>query len=89
MPPSTLKVALTQYVDIGSCPSQEMIQTFMKHATDESQIAELEKLSTDLEAYVLLKAKKPDLYEFLQMFPSIKLPAAVLVASLNKLMPRA
>ncbi len=66
-----------------------MIQTFIKYAGDESEAEKLGKMVTSLDEYVALKDRKIDLVRFFQLFKSIRIPAAVLIASLNKLMPRA
>jgi hypothetical protein len=46
-------------------------------------------LSEDNDAYSEWKAAFPDMSDFFQMFPNAKIPAAILVATLNKLIPRA
>jgi sulfite reductase alpha subunit-like flavoprotein len=66
-----------------------MISVFRQFAQKETPDYEaLLHLQEDNNAYVEWKATYPDVSDFFQMFPSTKIPAATLVATLNKLIPR-
>ena len=89
VPPCTLRRALTSYLDISSSPSRDLIQDWVQYATDDTEAEAMEKLSEDLDTFMEWRNKRPDVSDLLRLFPKLKIPAASLVASLNKLIPRA
>jgi len=89
VPPCTLQNALTLYLDIGYAPGPDIMLDWIHLCEDEAEKERLQNLCDHTNAYEEWREKRPNLLDFLNEFPSLQLPAAVLVGSLNKMMPRA
>ncbi len=64
-----------------------MIQTFSKFASVKDA-EDMIKITANIEDYLKFRKTHPDLLAVLTRFPSLRIPASVLIASLNKLLPR-
>ena len=89
MPPSTLNRALSLYLDIAATPSPDLMCDWVQFTSDETEKEAILKLCEDSQLFQEWRGKCPNLLDFLRVFPSLKMPAASLVASLSKLIPRA
>ena len=89
IPPSTLKKALTSFLDLGSPLSPDRMIDWVQFCSDETEKEALIKLCEDNEAFQDWRSKRPNVLDLFVTFPSLKIPAASLVASLTKMMPRA
>lgn len=89
VPPSTLNKALSSYLDICSTPSPDIMVDWNQFASDETEKEAILKLCEDSQLFREWRGKYPNVLDFLTVFSSIKIPAASLVATLPKLIPRA
>lgn len=89
IPRCSLRTLLTRFLDITTPPTPNMLQFFASCATDPTDKKNLIALATDSAAYEDWRHwNLPNLLEIFQEFPSIKPPAALLVAQLTPLQPR-
>ena len=89
VPPSTLKKALTNYLDLGSPLTPDRMVDCVQFSSDETEKEAIMKLCEDNDAFQEWRSRRPNILDFLNTFPSLKIPAAILVATLTKMMPRA
>nr|XP_020728868.1 nitric oxide synthase, endothelial [Odocoileus virginianus texanus] len=89
LPPCTLRQALTFFLDITSPPSPRLLRLLSTLAEEPSEQQELETLSQDPRRYEEWKwFRCPTLLEVLEQFPSVALPAPLLLTQLPLLQPR-
>ncbi len=88
VPPSTLRKALTHFLDLNSCQNPDQMQDWIQFCSQEADKEAIGLLCEDNKAFLEWRNKRPNVLDFLKAFPSCKIPAASLVASLTKLMPR-
>nr|XP_027799222.1 nitric oxide synthase, endothelial isoform X2 [Marmota flaviventris] len=89
LPPCTLRQALTYFLDITSPPSPRLLRLLSTLAEESSEQQELEALSQDPRRYEEWKwFRCPTLLEVLEQFPSVALPAPLLLTQLPLLQPR-
>ena len=69
VPPTTLRKALTSYLDLTSTPSRDVIHDWVQYTSEDSEAEAMEKLSEDTETYMEWKSKGPDVSDLLHMFP--------------------
>eukprot|EP00794_Sanderia_malayensis_P014272 gene14272-15759_t len=85
----TLRTALTRFIDITTSPSQEMLTTFAKLASDEKDQKKLKALAEDVEVYEGWKYQKsPNIAEVIDEFPSLQLNGIDLLTQLPNLQCR-
>ena len=89
MPPSTLKKALTCFVDLGSPLTPDRMLDWIQFSYDDAEKEAILNLCEDNVAFQEWRGKRPNILDLLICFPSLRIPAAAFVASLSKLMPRA
>lgn len=89
VPPSTLQKALTSFVDLSHPLTPDRMIDWIQFASDETEKEAISKLCEDNQLFQEWRSKKPNILDFFMTFPSLKIPAAVFVASLPKMMPRA
>ena len=89
VPPSTLKKALTRFVDLGSPLTPDRMLDWIQFSYDDTEKEAILNLCEDNVAFQEWRAKRPNILDLLTCFPSLRIPAAAFVASLSKLMPRA
>ncbi|KAK3576127.1 hypothetical protein CHS0354_043096 [Potamilus streckersoni] len=88
-PICTLRAALCRYLDITTPPSQSFLKILATQATQDCDKEALENLANDLQAYEDWKQDKfPHLLEVLEEFPSVKIPAALILTQLPVLQQR-
>lgn len=88
-PPCTLRCALTNFLDITSTISQNMLMYLSTQASNENDRIQLERLSKDHIAYEEWRLNGfPNLVEVLNEFPSLRPHASLLMTQLPKLQPR-
>ncbi|KAM9076811.1 nitric oxide synthase 3 isoform 2-T2 [Megaptera novaeangliae] len=89
LPPCTLRQALTFFLDITSPPSPQLLRLLSTLAEEPSEQQQLETLSQDPRRYEEWKwFRCPTLLEVLEQFPSVALPAPLLLTQLPLLQPR-
>nr|XP_016801376.2 nitric oxide synthase, endothelial isoform X3 [Pan troglodytes] len=89
LPPCTLRQALTFFLDITSPPSPQLLRLLSTLAEEPREQQELEALSQDPRRYEEWKwFRCPTLLEVLEQFPSVALPAPLLLTQLPLLQPR-
>ncbi|VFV40674.1 nitric oxide, partial [Lynx pardinus] len=89
LPPCTLRQALTFFLDITSPPSPQLLRLLSTLAEESGEQQELESLSQDPRRYEEWKwFRCPTLLEALEQFPSVALPAPLLLTQLPLLQPR-
>ena len=98
IPISTAKTALTKYVDLNATPIPEQIAKWIEYTIDkrEKNMIRLlcQKESTwqswvsRTQTWSQWAQTKPNILDFLQLFPGLKIPAEVLICTLNKMLPR-
>lgn len=87
--PFTLRTAFTNYLDITSPLTQNMLMLMSTQAACETDRIQLEKLATDHVEYEKWKLNGyPNLAEVLEEFPSVRPNASLLIIKLPKLQPR-
>ncbi|XP_041258323.1 nitric oxide synthase, endothelial [Onychostruthus taczanowskii] len=89
LPPCTLAQALTFYLDVAAPPSPQFLQLLGSLARDPAERERLQRLAQDARLYEEWKwFRCPTLPEVLAEFPSVALPAALLLSQLPLLQPR-
>lgn len=89
LPPCSLRMALSRYLDITTPASQELLKYLAAMASDEKQQAQLQTLATNLEKYEDWKAHKfPHLLDLLEEFPSVRPTPELLLCMLPLIQPR-
>jgi nitric-oxide synthase len=88
-PPFTLRTALTNYLDITSPVTQNMLLYLSTQSATDTDRVNLERLAKDHVAYEEWKINGwPNLVEVLDEFASVKPNASLLITQLPKLQPR-
>ncbi|XP_054155441.1 nitric oxide synthase, salivary gland-like [Oppia nitens] len=86
---TSLREALTRYLDITTPPTQQLLNLFTMHTTDDNDKNRLKQLATDSTKYEEWKAHGfPNLLEVLEEFPSLKLPVELLVTQMPAIQSR-
>ncbi|XP_059724770.1 nitric oxide synthase 3 isoform X2 [Haemorhous mexicanus] len=89
LPPCTLAQALTFYLDVAAPPTPQFLQLLGSLARDPVERERLQRLAQDARLYEEWKwFRCPTLPEVLAEFPSVSLPAALLLSQLPLLQPR-
>ncbi|XP_075683937.1 nitric oxide synthase 3 isoform X2 [Rhinoderma darwinii] len=89
IPPCTLRQALTNYLDITTPPTPQLLQLLSVVCEDQEERQRLETLSQDARQYEEWKWHRcPTLVEVLEEFPSISVPSSLLLTQLPLLQPR-
>ncbi|XP_075070343.1 nitric oxide synthase 3 isoform X2 [Mixophyes fleayi] len=89
LPPCTLRQALTNYLDITTPPTPQLLQLLSVLSEDPDERQKLEILSQDARQYEEWKwFRCPNLVEVLEEFPSICVPSSLLLTQLPLLQPR-
>ncbi|TFJ96673.1 utrophin [Platysternon megacephalum] len=89
LPPCTLRQALTFFLDITTPPSPQLLQLLATLAEDGAEREQLQRLSQDAQQYEEWKwFRCPTLCQVLEQFPSLALPASLLLTQLPLLQPR-
>ncbi|KAF7464703.1 Hypothetical predicted protein [Marmota monax] len=89
LPPCTIFQAFKYYLDITTPPTPLQLQQFASLATSEKEKQRLLVLSKGLQEYEEWKwGKNPTVVEVLEEFPSIQMPATLLLTQLSLLQPR-
>ncbi|XP_053322027.1 nitric oxide synthase, endothelial [Spea bombifrons] len=89
IPPCTLRQALTNYLDITTPPTPQLLQLLSALCEEPDERKKLETLSQDARLYEEWKWYKcPTLVEVLEEFPSASLPSSLLLTQLPLLQPR-
>ncbi|KAJ7411789.1 nitric oxide synthase 1 [Willisornis vidua] len=89
LPPCTLAQALTFYLDVAAPPTPQFLQLLGSLARDPAERERLQRLAQDARLYEEWKwFRCPTLPEVLAEFPSVALPAALLLSQLPLLQPR-
>ncbi|XP_053812164.1 nitric oxide synthase, endothelial [Vidua chalybeata] len=89
LPPCTLAQALTFYLDVAAPPTPQFLQLLGSLARDPAERERLQRLAQDARLYEEWKwFRCPTLPEVLAEFPSVALPAALLLSELPLLQPR-
>ncbi|KAK3607681.1 hypothetical protein CHS0354_010670 [Potamilus streckersoni] len=88
-PICTLHTALSRYLDITSPPTRSFLKILATQASNHSHKEGLENLANDLQMYEDWKhRKRPNLLEILEEFPSLQIPAALILTQLPLLQQR-
>ncbi|KAK3612604.1 hypothetical protein CHS0354_042112 [Potamilus streckersoni] len=88
-PICTVRTALRRYLDITTPPTQRLLKILSTHASDSSDKEALENLANDPQAYENWKHDKyPNLLEVIEEFPSLKIPAVLILTQLPVLQQR-
>uniref|UniRef100_A0A8B9EZF1 Nitric oxide synthase 3 n=1 Tax=Amazona collaria TaxID=241587 RepID=A0A8B9EZF1_9PSIT len=89
LPPCTLAQALTFFLDVAAPPSPQFLQLLASLAREPGDQQRLEQLGQDARLYEDWKwFRCPTLLEVLEEFPSVALPASLLLTQLPLLQPR-
>ncbi|XP_016046155.1 nitric oxide synthase 1 [Erinaceus europaeus] len=89
LPPCTIFQAFKYYLDITTPPTPLQLQQFASLATSEKEKQRLLVLSKGLQEYEEWKwGKNPTIVEVLEEFPSVQMPATLLLTQLSLLQPR-
>ncbi|XP_073533292.1 nitric oxide synthase 3 isoform X1 [Phyllobates terribilis] len=89
IPPCTLRQALTNYLDITTPPTPQLLQLLSVLCEDPEERQRLETLSQDARQYEEWKWYRcPTLVEVLEEFPSICVPSSLLLTQLPLLQQR-
>ncbi|XP_069892749.1 nitric oxide synthase 1 isoform X1 [Dipodomys merriami] len=89
LPPCTVFQAFKYYLDITTPPTPLQLQQFASLATSEKEKQRLLVLSKGLQEYEEWKwGKNPTMVEVLEEFPSVQMPATLLLTQLSLLQPR-
>jgi len=87
--PVTVRQALSRYLDITSVPSPQILKFLAVMATDQAQKEKLEILGQGNNRYEDWKfGSECNILDVLQEFPSLKIPAELLLTQLPLLQPR-
>ncbi|KAK3612607.1 hypothetical protein CHS0354_042116 [Potamilus streckersoni] len=88
-PICTLRTALYRYLDITTPPTQSFLKVLATQASDDCDKERLLNLANDQQMYKVWKHDKyPNLLEVLEEFPSLKIPAALILTQLPILQQR-
>ena len=86
---TSLREALTRYLDITTPPTQQLLNLFAAHASDPTERTRLQMLATNSSKYEEWKALSyPNLLEVLKQFRSLILPIELLFTQLPPLQSR-
>ncbi|GIY63295.1 nitric oxide synthase, salivary gland [Caerostris darwini] len=89
IPPLTMRIALTRYLDITTPPGQQFLRTLATMAEDEGDQRKIKLLATDSVRYEDWKSHLyPNLLEVLEYFPSVNPTPGFLLTHLTTLQPR-
>ncbi|XP_069789236.1 nitric oxide synthase 1 isoform X2 [Narcine bancroftii] len=89
IPPSTIFQVFKYYLDITTPPTPLLLQQFALLAKNDQQKKRLEVLSKGLQEYEEWKwFNNPSIVEVLEEFPSVQVPATMLLTQLPLLQPR-
>ncbi|XP_078277885.1 nitric oxide synthase 1 [Rhinoraja longicauda] len=89
IPPSTIFQVFQYYLDVTTPPTPLLLQQFALLAKDDQQKKRLEVLSKGLQEYEEWKwYNTPTIVEVLEEFPSVQVPATLLLTQLPLLQPR-
>ncbi|XP_037240163.1 nitric oxide synthase, endothelial isoform X3 [Falco rusticolus] len=89
LPPCTLAQALTFFLDVAAPPSPQFLQLLATLAQEPADRQRLQQLGQDARLYEDWKwFRCPTLLEVLEEFPSVGLPASLLLTQLPLLQPR-
>ncbi|XP_061202258.1 nitric oxide synthase 3 isoform X2 [Neopsephotus bourkii] len=89
LPPCTLAQALTFFLDVAAPPSPQFLQLLASLAREPGDRQRLQQLGQDARLYEDWKwFRCPTLLEVLEEFPSVALPASLLLTQLPLLQPR-
>nr|XP_020655911.1 nitric oxide synthase, endothelial isoform X1 [Pogona vitticeps] len=89
LPPCTLRQALTFFLDITTPPSPQLLQILATLAEDPGERDKLQRLGQDSLLYEEWKwFRCPTMVEVLEEFPSVPLPASLLLTQLPLLQAR-
>uniref|UniRef100_A0A8C5W8L8 Nitric oxide synthase n=1 Tax=Leptobrachium leishanense TaxID=445787 RepID=A0A8C5W8L8_9ANUR len=89
IPPCTLRQALTNYLDITTPPSPQLLQLLSVLCEEPDERKRLETLSQDSRLYEEWKWNRcPTVVEVLAEFPSVSIPSSLLLTQLPLLQPR-
>uniref|UniRef100_UPI00398EA18C nitric oxide synthase 1-like n=1 Tax=Pristiophorus japonicus TaxID=55135 RepID=UPI00398EA18C len=89
LPPCTVFQALTHFLDITTPPSPDLLQYFAQLATEPKDKQGLEELSQGTHKYEDWKwENSPTIAEVFEEFPSVRVPASLLLTQLPLLQPR-
>ncbi|XP_064619550.1 nitric oxide synthase, salivary gland-like [Lineus longissimus] len=90
LPACTFRTALSRYLDISTPPTPDLVKLFATLATADNDKERLETLASNLKAYEEWKYEKwPNMVEFLEEFPSVKLPPTLVLTQFPLMQPRA
>ncbi|KAL3867553.1 hypothetical protein ACJMK2_040440 [Sinanodonta woodiana] len=88
-PTCTMRTALSRYLDITTPPTRSFLKILATQASDHRHKEGLENLANNLERYEDWKhSKRPNLLEVLDEFPSLQIPAALILTQLPLLQQR-
>ncbi|KAH9512572.1 hypothetical protein Btru_038820 [Bulinus truncatus] len=83
LPPCSLRLALTHFIDLVTPPSQSLLHMLSKLANIGNDKEKLALLATNIDAYEEWKTSiYPNFLEVMNLFPSLKTPAALLLTEL-------
>ncbi|CAG2103052.1 unnamed protein product, partial [Medioppia subpectinata] len=86
---TSLREALTRYMDVTTPPTQQLLTLFAVNATNPSDKARLKQLATDSARYEEWKASCfPNLLEVLNEFRSLRLPPELILTQLPPIQSR-
>ncbi|KAI1293695.1 Nitric oxide synthase [Halotydeus destructor] len=89
LPVTSLRYALTRYLDITTPPTQQLLNLFRTFADDEADKQQLKNLSVDSRKYEEWKALNfPNLLDVLNIFSSLQPSAEFLLTQLSPMQPR-
>ncbi|GFQ70512.1 nitric oxide synthase, salivary gland, partial [Trichonephila clavata] len=89
IPPLTMRIALSRYLDITTPPGQQFLRTLATMAQDEGDQRKIKLLATDSVRYEDWKSHLyPNLLEVLEYFPSVEPTPGFLLTHLTPLQPR-
>ncbi|KAL3869039.1 hypothetical protein ACJMK2_041766 [Sinanodonta woodiana] len=88
-PVCTLRTALSRYLDITTPPTQSFLKILATHVSSDCDKEGLENLANDLQMYEVWKYDKyPNLLEVMEEFPSLNIPADLILTQLPLLQQR-
>ncbi|XP_057655799.1 nitric oxide synthase-like protein isoform X1 [Diorhabda carinulata] len=89
LPSCSIRELFSQYLDITTPPTPNLLQYFASIATNGEEAIDLNLLATDSSAYEDWRHwRYPHLLEVLEQFPSVRPFAPILIAQLSILQPR-
>nr|QJF53971.1 Nitric oxide synthase [Sinohyriopsis cumingii] len=88
-PVCTLRTALCRYLDITTPPSQSFLKILATQATNASERKAMENLADNIKEYEDWRHDKfPNLLEVMEQFPSLNIPASLILTQLPVLQQR-